>query len=86
MTKSRFGCVPLGELCEKCNLDSPNIVVQSVCSSQRQLWSIFFCLDCGMRGLMNVSVNENILELYQWNSNAPAAKYWCSDWAGDDVG
>lgn len=81
----RFGKIPLGKLCDRCNLESPNIVVEMVCASQRQLWSVVWCIDCGMKGLMNVSINENVLELYHWNANAPVARHWLREWAGWDI-
>lgn len=80
----RFGTIPLGKLCNRCTLQSPNIIVEPVCSSQRQLWSIFWCVDCGMKGMMNVSIASNVLELYTWNPKAPVARHWLRDWIGWD--
>lgn len=80
----RFGKVPMGSICGKCTLESPNIIVEPVCSSQRQLWSIVWCVECGVKAMLNVSVNENVLELYEWNSKAPVARLWIRDWTGWD--
>lgn len=80
----RFGHVPLGEICERCFLDSPNIIVENVCCSKRQLWSIFWCVDCGEKGLVNVSIHHKVLEIYPWDEKAPAAKLWVRDFLGWD--
>ena len=80
----RFGEVSLGELCKKCTLSSPNIVVEPVCASIRQLWSVFWCLNCRVRGLINVSTYHPNLEIYRWNDKSPIVQNWMRQWGGWD--
>ena len=81
----RFGDVKLGELCAKCTLSSPNIVTVPVCTSSRQLWSIFYCINCPVKGLINVSVYHPNLEIYRWNSKSPVVQNWSRNWDGWDA-
>lgn len=81
---SRFERVPLGSICQKCFLDSPNIVVEPVCASNRQLWSVFWCVDCGAKGLVNVSVHHNRLEIYRWSGKVAATHLWLRMWGSLD--
>jgi hypothetical protein len=80
----RFGSVPLGEMCESCTLDSPRIMIEPVCASKRQLWSVFWCIDCKVRGLINISVHHPLLEIYQWNEKSPVVQNWIKQWSGWD--
>ena len=79
----RFGNVQI-PTCESCTLDSPRIVVEPVCSSKRQLWCVFWCIDCKKRGTINVSVHNPILEIYRWNDKSPVVQLWMRQWSGWD--
>lgn len=72
--KGRFGPVRLGTICDKCTIDSPCIVRRPVCCSSRQLWEVFFCVDCRQKGLINVSVRTNQLAVFSWDENSPIAQ------------
>lgn len=85
MTKpGRFGKVPLGELCERCTLDSPCIMIEPVCASKRQLWSVFWCIECKVRGLINISAHHPLLEIYRWSDSSPVVQNWIKQWSGWD--
>lgn len=75
---------PLDGICDRCTLGSPNIFVEPICSSQRQLWSVFYCVECQVKGLVNVSIYHPIVNIYQWSDRAPAAIYWTREWNGED--
>lgn len=73
--KPPFGKIPLGDkICSKCTLDSDCLVRHIVSCSERQLWEAFWCVDCKVKGLVNVSIQFNNLQIFQWDDSSPIAK------------
>lgn len=83
--KGDYGTIPLGKICDKCNLDSPNIVIEPVCGSHSQLWEIFYCVDCEVKGFVNVSAHHHTLSIFKWNKDVPVAIHWLREWKGLDA-
>lgn len=79
-----YGEIPIPSFCSSCTLDSECIVVEPVCCSVRQMWSIFFCLRCDVRGLINVSTYFPQLEIYKWKDDSPVVRNWIRIWRGWD--
>lgn len=67
----KFGKVSLGSICDKCTLDSENISTTTVCCSARQLWEAFRCAECGVQGLVNISVHYKQLAIFHWDEKNP---------------
>lgn len=73
--EGRFGRIPLVSIgCDLCHLESAHVKVSPVCCSTRQLWSAIFCNHCGVKGLLNVSVQFQHVAIFKWDENSPVAK------------
>ena len=62
----RFGHVKITGVCEcpRSTIDSENVVFEPVSVSEGGLWGMFFCLKCGGTGVLNVSCQQRLLEIF----------------------
>lgn len=64
------------KLCPRCTLNSPNLHHFPICSSTKQVWSGFICGSCGVRGLLNVSIDKHTLSIYPWDPGNPIVEIY----------
>lgn len=83
-TESRYGIIPLGNICPECTLESPNIIREVVCTSFQQLWEVFWCQKCSAKGFVNVSVHYGQLQIFEFNPDCAVADLWSQEWTDWD--
>lgn len=60
--------VDLEPWCAQCHLGSPTIAREVVCTSHRDLWESWRCMQCSMRGLVCVPIHdEHRVEMCEWD-------------------
>ena len=79
--RGNYGKVNI-KLCPRCNLDDPKLHKFPICTSKTQLWSGFICQDCGIRGLINVSIDKHILSIYPWTAGHPVVDIYLKRFRG----
>lgn len=78
---------PLGDkICKRCTLDTPCVHLEAVCSSETQLWEVFWCVRCGKSGMVNTSVDFRHVDVYDFDPESDVARYWSRFWMGPDGG
>lgn len=74
----RFGHVKTTGVCEcpRSTIDSDNIVFEPVSVSGGGLWGMFFCINCGGTGGLNVSCEQRVLMTFTVKAVPSVADLW----------
>lgn len=82
--KTNFSRVKICDNCDDGFLDNPKIASDPVSSSVTQLWFMCFCVECGTRAMVNVSIEHPKMMVVPYDHTSAIVSLWTRPYRGQD--